>query len=100
MMTYSIEEAILLSLNFCSYGRRGPIPAQLYASAHVRNSKMADFDNWYVTGPPDRSNYVKGPFSRDTVARVVATGRLRADCFIDDKPVAYILNDLARQDQL
>jgi len=77
------DDAILKALKYSSpntHGKNGPAKPWLYAAADPWNSREADLDHWYVTGPRDRRGYIAGPFSYDQIQRVAATGKLSVVC--------------------
>lgn len=51
-----------------------------------------DWNSWYVTGPDDRRGYVKGPFPREQVLRLVRSGEIEPEVVAPDGSVqAYAL---------
>lgn len=78
------DEAIVASLAADSF-------AMLYAAARPQNSKLGDTSRWFVSGPQSRPGYVKGPFSREQVRRIVKTGEVHMLCLDQaGEPCAYV----------
>jgi hypothetical protein len=86
------DEAILRALVGGTSGRNGTIPHQLYAAALASDTRLADTERWYLTGPRDRPGFVRGPFPLSQVDRLAKSGRQKADVTGQDGTVqAWIL---------
>lgn len=90
----SPDQAILSGLDYTSgisKGTGSPIPASLYAAAMPTDTRRADFNRWFMTGPPEREGYVRGPFPPEQIERLVRSGAIAPD-FVDEQGVqSYVL---------
>jgi hypothetical protein len=75
-------------------GKRVKMWPWLYASSD--GGRGADLRCWYVTGPPDRDGYVKGPFPADQVRRIARSGRIEPEVIEHGEVLAYKLAEAQR----
>lgn len=95
------DDQIVRALDFTTPGKRGPMPAQLYAAADSRNPKISDLSQWYITGPSTREGWIKGPISRCQVEALARAGKVAPDLIDrDGTVVCYALPLFARREVL
>lgn len=77
MVATILDDHLLDALGHVSSGRRAPLPAQLYAAGNCYGG--ADLGSWWVTGPIDRPGYIRGPFPKSRIDRLVNAGAIVPD---------------------